>query len=78
VLAGVGPSVAFQRVETLLGAPGVLAGERHDVDEMSATVTAVAADLGYSTTSALVHMFRTNMDMTPGAYVLEREHRPIR
>jgi AraC-like DNA-binding protein len=43
-----------------------------------ATVTAVAADLGYSTTSAFVHMFRTNMGTTPGAYVLDREHRPIR
>lgn len=34
-----------------------------------ATVTEVALDLGYSTTSSFVYMFRSNLGVSPGAYV---------
>jgi AraC-like DNA-binding protein len=33
-----------------------------------ASVTEVALDLGYSTTSSFVYMFRSNMGVSPGSY----------
>jgi AraC-like DNA-binding protein len=36
-----------------------------------ATVTEVALDLGYSTTSSFVYMFRTNLGVSPGRYRAE-------
>ena len=46
----------------------------HSIDRFAggASVTEVAAELGYSTTSAFVYMFRNNMGTTPGAYLAER------
>jgi len=38
--------------------------------ERGATVTEVAVDLGYSSTSSFVYMLRNNLGMSPGRYRL--------
>jgi AraC-like DNA-binding protein len=43
--------------------------------ERGASVTEVAIDLGYSTTSAFVYMFRNNMGTSPGRYRSRRRRR---
>jgi AraC-like DNA-binding protein len=40
--------------------------------ERGASVTEVALDLGYSSTSAFVYMFRSNLGVTPGSYRRKR------
>jgi len=39
------------------------------------TVTEVAGDLGYSSTSSFVHMFRSNLGISPGRYRRENSQR---